>query len=283
MEVAVLDGVSLEYQLRGAGEPVVLIHWGVAAAWAAPLLEEPALADHYLLLAYHRAGYAGSSRVEGPIGIAEHARHCRLLLGHLGLERAHVVGHSSSALVGLQLALDFPEVVQTLAVLESARPVPPTEVQAAFVREFVQPALRLYREGDRAAAVDTFLRGVFGPGYRSRLDRRLPGGFDQAVADADAFFGQELPALQAWPFGEEDARRITQPVLLVLGERTVPTFPERRDLLLAWLPNVERLDLLGTSHLLHVENPTGTAEGLAAFFARHPSPTADARSRELPA
>ena len=270
MELAALDGVSLEYELRGAGEPVVLIHWGVGAAWAAPLLDEPALADHYLLLAYHRAGYAGSGRVDGAIGIAEHARHCRLLLAHLGLEQAHVVGHSSSALVALQLALDAPEVVQTLALLESARPVPPTEVQAGFVREFVQPALRRYHAGDKAAAVDTFLRGVFGSGYRPRLDRRLPDGFDQAVADADAFFGQELPALQAWSFGEEDARRVFQPVLLVLGERTTPTFPERRDLLLSWLPNAEQLDLPGTSHLLHVENPTGTAEGLASFFARHP-------------
>jgi pimeloyl-ACP methyl ester carboxylesterase len=270
MKLAVLDGVSLEYELCGAGEPVVLIHWGVGAAWAAPLLGEPALADHYLLLAYHRAGYAGSGRIDGSIGIAEHARHCRLLLAHLSLERAHVVGHSSSALVALQLALDSPDVVQTLALLESARPVPPTEVQAAFVREFVQPALSLYHAGDRVAAVDMFLQGVFGPGYRSRLDRRLPDGFDQAVADADAFFGQELPALQAWSFGEEDARRVVQPVLLVLGERTTPTFPERRDLLLSWLPNAEQLDLAGTSHLLHVENPAATAEGLASFFARHP-------------
>ena len=49
-------------------------------------------------------------------------------------------------------------------------------------------------------AVDTLLRGVFGPGYRAALDHRLPGAFDQAVADADAFFTQEMPALQQWPF-----------------------------------------------------------------------------------
>jgi pimeloyl-ACP methyl ester carboxylesterase len=270
LELAVLDGVSLEYELRGAGEPVVLIHWGVGAAWAQPLLDEPALADHYLLLAYHRAGYAGSSRVDGPIDIAAHARHCHLLLRQLGLARAHIVGHSSSCLVALQLALDHPEVVQTLALLESARPVPDTHVQEAFVREFVRPALGLYHAGDKTAAVDTFLRGVFGPGYRPRLDRRLPDAFDQAVADADAFFAQELPALQAWAFGEDDARRVVQPVLLVLGERTTPTFPERRELLLSWLPNAELLDLPAASHLLHGDNPAGAAEGLAAFFARHP-------------
>jgi pimeloyl-ACP methyl ester carboxylesterase len=117
---------------------------------------------------------------------------------HLGIERAHVVGHSSSAVIALQLALDAPDAVQTLVSMEAARPVPPTETQAAFVREFVEPAVGRYRAGDKAGAVDTFFRGVFGSDYRSPLESGLPDAFDQAVADADAFFRQELPALQQW-------------------------------------------------------------------------------------
>ena len=61
MERAVIDGLELEYELRGSGEPVVLIHWGVGALWAEPLLDEPALAGSYQLLSYHRAGFGGSS------------------------------------------------------------------------------------------------------------------------------------------------------------------------------------------------------------------------------
>jgi pimeloyl-ACP methyl ester carboxylesterase len=41
-------------------------------------------------------------------------------------------------------------------------------------------------------------------------------------------------------------------------------------LLLSWLPNVEAFDLPAATHLLHVQNPDGMAEALAAFFARHP-------------
>src|SRR5262245_6911112 len=108
MERATVDGLELEYDLRGSGEPVVLIHWGVGTAWAEPLLGEPALADRYRLVSYHRAGYAGSSRIEGPVSMALHAEHCRLLMRRLGIERAHIVGHSSSADVALQLALDSP-------------------------------------------------------------------------------------------------------------------------------------------------------------------------------
>src|SRR5262245_6014787 len=267
MERATIGGVELEYELRGSGEPVVLIHWGVSATWAEPLLEEPALADHYRLLNYHRAGFGGSSPIQGPVSMADHAEHCRLLMHQLGIERAHVVGHSSSVAVALQLALDAPGAVHTLVSMDAARPAPQTELQAAFRREFVEPAVERYRAGDRKGAVDTFLRGVFGPDYRDPLERGLPGAFDKAVSDADTFFTQELPALwQRWSFTEADARCITQPVLAVVGEKSAPTFPERRELLLSWLPNVESFELPGATHLLHVQNPRGMAEALASFF-----------------
>ncbi len=270
MERATVDGLELEYELRGSGEPVVLIHWGVSATWAEPLLDEPALADRFRLLAYHRAGFGGSSAIGGPLSMADHAEHCRLLMCRLGIERAHVVGHSSSVAVALQLALDAPDAVQTVVSMDAARPVPATETQAAFVREFVEPAVGRYQAGDKEGAVDTFFRGVFGAGYRDPLEQGLPGAFEQAVSGADAFFTQELPALQQWSFTEAEAAHVIQPVLAVVGEHSASTFPERRDLLLSWLPNVEPFELPGATHLLHVENAAGMADALASFFARHP-------------
>jgi 3-oxoadipate enol-lactonase len=268
MDRTVVDGVGLEYELRGSGDPVVLIHWGLCAAWAEPLLDEPGLAEHHLLLSYHRAGFAGSDRCERPPSLADHAAHCAGLMRRLGIERAHVVGHSSSADIALQLALDFPDRVRTLALFEPARPVPATEDQAQFVREFVAPALEHHRAGDSAAAVDRFATGVFGPGYRERLEQGLPGAVDQAVADADSFFGEELPALQQWSFAEEEARRVMAPVLALQGKDTEPTFPPRLELLVSWLPNAELVELADATHLLHVQQPRAVAEALASFYAR---------------
>ena len=272
MQLTAIDDIELEYELRGpgSGEPVVLIHWGVSASWAEPLLAEPVLAERYRLLRYHRAGFGGSSRVEGPISMVDHAGHCRLLMRQLGIERAHVVGHSSSALIALQLALDAPDAVQSLALMDAARPAPATEAQMAFVREVAAAAMGRYRAGDVAAAVDTWARGVFGPGYRISLDRGLPGLFEEIVTCADTFFAKELPAVQQWSFAETDARRIAQPALAVVGENSPPTFRERRDLLLAWLPRGEPFDLPGATHFLHIERPHEIAEALSAFFARHP-------------
>jgi pimeloyl-ACP methyl ester carboxylesterase len=266
LERAALDGVELDHEARGSGEAVVLIHAGVCADWFKGLMEEPALADRYRLVRYHRTGYAGSSRVPGPVSIADQAAHCRALLRHLGIGRAHLVGHSSSANMALQLALDDPEAVGCLALLEAALPGVPTGPYGA-------QAMERHRAGDTAGAVDTWMLGVCGPGYRAVVDRVLPGAFDQAVTDADTFFAQELPAVRGWSFGPQEASRVTRPALAVLGARTrevTPVFDQRHELLLAWLPDVEAFVLPDATHLLHLQNPRGMAEGLAGFFARHP-------------
>jgi pimeloyl-ACP methyl ester carboxylesterase len=270
MKRAVLDGVELEYKLHGSGEPVVLLHPGIYADWMTPLLLEPSLNTRYRLLHFHRAGCAGSSRVAGPVSLAGHAAHCRSLMRHVGIDRAHVVGQSSSGNLALQLALDAPEVVRSLAILEPALYSVPS-VQTS--RAFVGAAVELYKTGDKAGAIDTFLRGVCGPGYRPALDRALPGAFEQHVRDADTFFEHEMPALRQWSFGPEDARRITQPVLAVVSTGSLaldPIWGERHQVLLDWLPNVESFVLPNATHLLQIENPRGMAEGLAAFFLRHP-------------
>lgn len=260
-----VDGVELEYEVHGAGDPVVLVHAGVCADWFAPLLEQPALRDDHRVLSYHRAGYAGSERVKGELTIARQAAQCAALMHHAGIERAHLVGHSSSAAIVLQLALDAPDAVLSLSLLETALLAVPSGPYAG-------EALGRYRAGDRAGAVDAWMRGVCGPGYRAPLERAIPGAFDQAVIDLDTFLGQELPALRDWPFTEQTAARVRQPALAVLGARSdgvSPVFRRRHELLLAWLPHVEAFVLPDANHLLHVQNPRGMAERLASFFAQH--------------
>jgi hypothetical protein len=83
---------------------------------------------------------------------------------------------------------------------------------------------------------------VVGPEYRRVLDRMLPGAFAQAVADADTFFRIEFPALEQWNFTQAEARRITQPVLAVLGADSATLWPgweEGYRLVQDWLPQTE--------------------------------------------
>jgi pimeloyl-ACP methyl ester carboxylesterase len=257
-----VDGTRLEYRVGGSGEPVVLIHNGVGVDWYRDLAREPSLAG-YRVLVYHRAGYAGSGPATGAMDLGREAAQLRALLRHLGIARAHVVGHSSSGLIALRLALDAPEAVHSLVLLEPALLAVPS---APGVGE----AVALYRSGEKERALDVFLRATSGSDYRQALERALPGAFAQAAAAADRFFGEELPALRAWRFGPEEAKRVSRPVLLARGERTDDINRRRHLLLREWLPAAEPFVLSGAGHLMHVENPRGMAEGLASFFARHP-------------
>ena len=273
---SVEPGVELEYTVRGRGEPVVLVHAGLFAHWFKPLLEESALSGRYRVVSFHRVGYAGSSRVAGPLSLARQAQHVAALMRHLGIERAHVVGHSSGANIALQLAIDAPDRVHSLALLEPALPVSDGSERLLSTRQSVMaPIAEKYRAGDTPGAVDGFMRMVSGAEYRAAFDRALPGEFARGLADADTFFQQELPAVAQWRLAREDAGRIKQPALAVIGEHSLqvsPIWEARQQQLLSWLPNAEGFVLPGATHLLHLQNPRGIAVALASFFARHPIP-----------
>ncbi len=87
--------------------------------------------------------------------MAAHAAQCHQLMRQLGITRAHIVGHSSSVPVALQLALDAPETVHTLTLMEAARPAAPTGTERQFGTDVVLAALQHYRTGGKAAAPDT--------------------------------------------------------------------------------------------------------------------------------
>jgi pimeloyl-ACP methyl ester carboxylesterase len=270
MQRADIDGITLEYEATGSGEPVVFIHGALMGDTYRPLMAESALKSHRFI-GYHRRGYDGSSRAASPFPISGHAADCLGLLRKLNAVPAHVVGHSSGAIIALQLALDAPEAVRSLTLLEPALLAVPSG-EALF--DALGPSVQMYEGGDRAGAVDSFLRTVCGKDYRGIVDTQIPGAFDQAAIDADTFFAGEFPAVGEWTFTKDDAALITQPVLSVLGANTdaaigLPTYSEIHERVLEWFPNAKPFVLPRAAHLLQVENPHDMARGLAAFLAEN--------------
>ncbi|MEU7599813.1 alpha/beta hydrolase [Streptomyces sp. NPDC041003] len=269
MDTITVNGIRLEHEVRGTGEPVLLIS-PVLADGFAPLVAEPALAGSHRLVRYHKRGWSGSTHTPGPVSVADHAADALALLDRLGIERVHVAGHSSGAAVAAQLAQDRPDRIATVAMLElSLLSVPAGE---AFFAE-AAPAFQAYADGDAEHALGLFLSLVGGmepERCRALLDERMPGSFEQAVKDADTFFGIELPALAEWRFGPDEAAAIRQPVLSVRGSDTPPLWVEVAAFLRSHVPDVEECVIDGVGHLLPIERPRPVAEGLARFLARHP-------------
>jgi pimeloyl-ACP methyl ester carboxylesterase len=268
MQHALVNGIELEYEITGAGEPVLLIS-PVLADGFQPLVGERALTDRYQLITYHKRGWVGSTHTPPPVTIADHAADASALLDYLQIERTHVAGHSSGAAVAVQLALDDPARVQSLALLElSLLSIP----AAASLLEKAGPAFAAYGEGRPAAALAAFMSAVSGLSWdscRALLDERIPGTVAQSIADADTFFGVELPALSTWTFGAEQAARVSQPVLSVVGGETEPLWIEVAGCLRSWFGQVEECTIEGAGHLLHIQRSAPVATCLAAFLGRH--------------
>ena len=269
MEKVNVNGMELEYEVKGSGEPVLLISTGPIADSPLPLFPEKALTS-YRLIRYRQRGLACSSNGAAPVSFAEHAADASSLLGHLGVRRAHLAGHSTGAEIALQLAVDRPDIVHTLTLLEPPLVCVPS---AGAFFEKAGPALAAYGAGDGDGAMAGFLSTVSGLDWqtcRTVIEKHVPGGVARALADADNFFGSYLPSLNAWQFGPEQAASISQPVLSVVGTDSERWFLDGHELLHSWFPQVEDCRIKGIGHLLHMQRPEPVARGIAEFFARHP-------------
>jgi pimeloyl-ACP methyl ester carboxylesterase len=260
-----INGVELEYEVLGAGEPVLLIDMLLADCFL-PLLSEPALADRYQLIRYHKRGWVGSTHTPPPVSIADHAADAAALLDHLGVRHAHLVGHSTGAAIAAQVALDHLDAAQTLTLLE------PTLVSLPRGQAFLKdaaPVFEAYAGGDHAGAFAMFVAAASGLDWatcQALLEERIPGVVTQSIKDADTFFGVELPALTEWEFGSDQAAAIHRPVLSVLGAETQPLWVEIADFLRAALPYVEECTIDGVGHLLQIQQPQPVARAIAQFL-----------------
>jgi pimeloyl-ACP methyl ester carboxylesterase len=127
----------------------------------------------------------------------------------------------------------------------------------------------MWKQGDVAGAMDTFMRGIVDPDYEGVLDRALGSWREDALMGTDAFFQTDQPAVQAWRFDQAEAARVRQPAILFLGENSTRVSPIREPVhrtLLSWLPNAEGHMVEGASHLLPLQEPSQIAAALTAFY-----------------
>ena len=154
-----VNDATLHYEEVGRGAAVLLLHGlGSSAADWAPQME--VLKSRYRVIALDMRG-SGTSRdlkhPGGPFSVSQFAADATALLGHLAATPAHIVGLSMGGMIAFQMAVDFPDAVRSMVIVNSG------------------PAL-VPRTGKerRAFAIRRLIARVWGPrGMGKMLAKRL--------------------------------------------------------------------------------------------------------------
>ncbi len=122
MPKAKSNGLTLHYQQAGQGCDLVMIHGlcSSLAFWYLSVL--PALARHFRVTVYDLRGHGFSDMPDSGYTSLDMATDLRALLDHLGIERAHVAGHSFGGAVALHYAALHPERVLSLTLADARVP-----------------------------------------------------------------------------------------------------------------------------------------------------------------
>jgi pimeloyl-ACP methyl ester carboxylesterase len=112
-----VDGFRIHYREIGRGEPVVLLHGRASNLEVWNWLAD-SLAKSYRVIAYDQRGAGLSTKSGDPARYGRSmANDVTGLLEHLGLRRAHVVGHSQGAVIAAYVAAHHPDRVATVALI----------------------------------------------------------------------------------------------------------------------------------------------------------------------
>ncbi len=234
----------------GSGEPLVLVH-GVGmnrAVWAPQITYF--VERGYRVIAYDMLGHGDSPLPPATTELADLRRQLGALLDELGIERAHLVGHSMGSLVVVDFALDSPGRVCDVVALNAVYERSPAQ------RSAVQDRARRLAEGSADATMEETLDRWFSPEQRARkpdciaavrqwLDAVDPAGYARvygcfARAD-DAFTGR--------------LQDLAVPALFITGERDPNSTPAMSSRMAAESPLGELAVVPGERHMMAYVEP----------------------------
>ena len=109
---------ALYYQIHGQGSPLLLIH-GLGSSSRDWELQVPEFQQHFQVIAIDLRGHGRSGKPTGPYSIEGFARDVSGLLDSLTAVPAHVVGISLGGMIAFQLALDYPDLMDRLVIVNS--------------------------------------------------------------------------------------------------------------------------------------------------------------------
>jgi len=112
------NGIDIHYETAGQGEPLLLLH-GLGSRSEDWQLQVPVFAERYQVITADMRGHGRTAKPPGPYSVPMMAADVFGLLDALGSDAAHVVGLSMGGMIAFQMAVDRPERVRSLVIVNS--------------------------------------------------------------------------------------------------------------------------------------------------------------------
>lgn len=228
-ETAEINGIDLYYEVYGEGDPVILIHGGLANGdhWVNII---PALTEAgYQAIVMDSRGHGRSSFDETPISYEVMAADVLGLMDHLGLDKASIVGWSDGGIIGIEIAINNPERLDK--VVAYGANVDPTGVrldvgQNDYFNAYIERASQEYQENSPA-----------------------PERWDEFVTNISNMWAT-LPN-----YTDEQLTAITTPILVLDGANEEAIDLNQTKWMAMLIPGAELMIMPDTGHFAMFEQP----------------------------
>ncbi len=262
-----MAGCPLHYNVRGEGPPVVMIH-GVGIHGSGSDPQTIPLAARFTCLSFDNRGI-GASRPRGDaLSVDRMARDTLALMDHLGMQAAHVVGHSLGGLVAQHLALTARERVRSLSLLCTfSRGKDATRLTARMLWIGIRT-----RVGTRRSRGHAFLEIVLPPsalrhGDKDRLAAEIGRVIGHDLGDHPPITMQQLGAMQAYDATPRLGELAGIRTLVLSAEHDPISPPATGQALAAAIPGARYVLMADAAHGVTAQQGERVTALLAEHFA----------------
>ncbi len=204
-----VDGLRINYDAQGEGEPLLLIPY-TSADHACYAFQLPSYTEHFSCIAVDLPGSGESDKPAGPYSTAGYADQLAAFLAAIGVESAHVAGVSLGAAVGTQLAARHPGRVRSLSLHSGWHAT--DEYLSVVVEQWRTLASTL------PTVADVVIQGIFPWCFTPEMYVERPEFVDTLVE-----FVRGRPAQPVDAFLAQIDAVLAHDVSAVLGDVAVPT------------------------------------------------------------
>ena len=278
------NGIQLHYQQSGTGPDIVMVHGitGNLAIWHLEIV--PDLQSDFRITTYDLRGHGYSDVPPTGYTTADHATDLKGLLDTLGIQRAHVIGHSFGADIALHFSILFPERLDRLVLVEPAiAALTPLREHEGWI------GWKYWREKLESGGVEIPRDKWYDPEYLVRSSVNLPMlfGFRKGRARRAGplvrLMNNTSAARDYCELAGMTLDRINQirhHTLLLYGEDSV--FLGTYDYLRTHLPNCVSYLMADSEHFGPIERPKLLLEYIRTFLrASDPIPAAQSSTIEF--